>query len=137
MRPLRSPAVRYVLLQVPGWIMVALGALGLWAWNLVPGWLAAGIVTVWLVKDLALYPVVRRAFGPSEAAADRVVGETALAIERLDPRGYVRLRGELWRAELLNRDLSVEAGEPVVVVRAEGLTLLVSPGSRPGLAKPS
>jgi membrane protein implicated in regulation of membrane protease activity len=117
--------------------MVSLGALGLWAWKLVPGWLAAGMVTVWLVKDLALYPVVRRAFGPSEAAADRVVGETAVAIERLDPRGYVRLRGELWRAELLNRGLAVDAGERVVVLRAEGLTLLVSPESRPGVRKPA
>jgi membrane protein implicated in regulation of membrane protease activity len=127
MRWLRAPALRYVLLQVPGWVLVTFCALALWAFELTAGWLAAAIVTVWLIKDLALYPVVRRAFAPAEAAADRIVGQTATAVEAVAPRGYVRLGGELWRAELADRAAPIEAGERVVVRRAEGLTLIVEP----------
>lgn len=124
---LRSTAFRYFLLQVPGWILLTLCASALWAWNLVPGWLSAGIVAVWIIKDVALYPVVRSAFAPSEPANARLIGRSAVALETIAPRGYVRLGGELWRAEMRDRRERVDAGAAVVVRGVEGLTLIVDP----------
>jgi membrane protein implicated in regulation of membrane protease activity len=126
MRLLRSIALRYFLLQLPGWILLSICAFALWVWQLIPGWLALAIVAVWLIKDIALYPVVRSAFAPSEPAAGRLVGQSAVAIEAIAPTGYVRLAGELWRAELEDPTARVQPGERVTVRSARGLTLIVS-----------
>jgi membrane protein implicated in regulation of membrane protease activity len=129
MRLLRATALRYFLLQLPGWILLSLCSFALWAWQLIPDWLAVAVVAVWVIKDIALYPVVRSAFAPSEPAAGRLIGQRGVAIERIDPSGYVRLAGELWRAELEEPASRVEPGEPVTVLSARGLTLIVSPSA--------
>jgi membrane-bound serine protease (ClpP class) len=54
-----------------------------------------------------------------------LVGHTAVAKTRLQPRGQVVIRGELWEAETAGGD--VDPGQAVVVESVEGLTLHVSP----------
>jgi len=54
-----------------------------------------------------------------------LVGERGVVRRRIDPRGQVLVRGELWSARA---DEPIEAGEPVEVVEAEGLTLRVRRG---------
>jgi membrane protein implicated in regulation of membrane protease activity len=124
---LRSTVWRYVLLQVPGWVLIAAAGAALWSLGLVPGWLCLTAAAVWVIKDIALYPVVRRAFEASEDSAARVVGQTAVVVDELSPLGYVRLGSELWKAELTGAgaDTFARPGERVIVVRANGLTLLV------------
>lgn len=124
---MRSTVWRYVLLQVPGWVLIAAAGAALWSLGLVPGWLCLTAAVVWVIKDIALYPVVRRAFEAGEESTARVVGQTAVVVDGLSPRGYVRLHSELWKAELTGAgaDVPARAGERVTVVRAEGLTLLV------------
>lgn len=58
-----------------------------------------------------------------------LVGHTAIARTRLQPRGQVVIRGELWQAETTDGD--VDAGGEVVVESVEGLTLHVSPARHP------
>jgi membrane-bound serine protease (ClpP class) len=54
-----------------------------------------------------------------------LVGLTAVARTRLQPRGQVYLHGELWQAETTDGDIA--AGGEVVVEAVEGLTLRVAP----------
>jgi len=55
--------------------------------------------------------------------AEGMIGEVGEAISRCDPRGRVRLRGEIWNARC--EDGAVDAGARVVVRAVEGLTLVV------------
>jgi membrane-bound serine protease (ClpP class) len=54
-----------------------------------------------------------------------MIGERGFAKERLAPKGYVRVRGELWRAETINGGPPIERGQSVKIVKMDGLTLFV------------
>jgi membrane protein implicated in regulation of membrane protease activity len=62
----------------------------------------------------------------SDDPAATLVGQRAVAQEELRPRGYVRLRGELWLAELSVESGAVLPGDEVMVVAIDGLTLRVA-----------
>jgi membrane protein implicated in regulation of membrane protease activity len=119
---MRSRLARYLLGQVPGWIMVTalLSALH-WLADL-PAWIVPAGLALAMAKDLAMYRVMRPTLDPPPA---RLLGARGRAVERLAPRGYVRVDGELWRAEAATG--AIEAGAPVVVREADGLTLRVEP----------
>ncbi len=115
----------YVLLQVPGGL---LAALLLWlAVHL--GWLSAGwalgLWLGWVLKDCALYPMVRDAFRSTDGRSEPLIGRRGVVAESLAPQGLVRLGGEIWRAEPLAPGESIVAGCAVVVRAVHGLTLLV------------
>ena len=118
---------RYWLLQVPGWVVLAglLWAAHRWL-SLSP--LACALVFLgWFVKDAVLYPILRPHYHFHEREVhERLLGEEAVAQETLSPRGYVKLRGELWMAELGPSDSPARAGEKVVIESVDGLTLRVS-----------
>jgi membrane protein implicated in regulation of membrane protease activity len=112
-----------VLWQVPGWVLGGLvlaftvGVLDL------PSWVVPAGIAVLAVRDLALYPAMRAVFRPPRAP--HPIGASGVALDALDPSGYVRIDGELWRAE--SPRSPVPAGGRVVVHDAHGLTLIVAP----------
>jgi len=53
------------------------------------------------------------------------IGNRGKTTTPLTPRGYVRLGTEMWKASSI--DSSIDAGEEVVVVGMQGMTLLVAP----------
>ncbi|MDD2756781.1 MAG: nodulation protein NfeD, partial [Methanothrix sp.] len=70
----------------------------------------------------AIYKIARARFAPPMLG--HIVGEAAVAIDRLDPQGYVLFQGEYWMAEA---EVPVEKGEIVVITGKEGAKLLVKP----------
>lgn len=123
--PRRSPFWRYTALQVPGWVLAL--AMGWWIHTSfdAPGWLAPAIPLAWIVKDMALYPLLRNAYDVNEAPpVERLIGRRGVAIEPLAPSGYVRIGGELWRART-NDATPIAPHLAVEVVGAEGLVLSV------------
>lgn len=123
--PRRSPFWRYTAFQVPGWV-VAL-AIGWWihASFDAPRWVVPGILLVWVVKDMALYPLLRSAYEVNEAPpVERLIGRRGVAMEPLAPAGYVRIGGELWRARTGDAT-PIAPHLTVEVVGAEGLVLSV------------
>jgi membrane-bound serine protease (ClpP class) len=58
--------------------------------------------------------------------AEGLIGATAEVIEACDPRGRVRLRGEIWHARCASR---AEVGDRVTVTGVDGLTLEVEPAA--------
>jgi membrane protein implicated in regulation of membrane protease activity len=125
--PAMSTLTKYLLLQAPSWLLMALLAIGLRHWIALPLWVAIGLVALWVVKDLVLYPFVRTAYEPNVATGSkRLVGARGVAQEHLAPHGYVQVHGERWRAMAEPRDVPIAPGTPVRVRAADGLTLTVT-----------
>lgn len=121
---------RYVLWQVPGWLVAALVAAWLVRGVGLPFWAGVALVALVVTRDLAIYPALRSAFGkPPHAAAP--IGAAAETVEPLAPLGYVRVNGELWRARTLHPAPDVPSGARVLVRDARGLTLIVEPSGTP------
>ncbi|MCS6953067.1 MAG: NfeD family protein [Bryobacterales bacterium] len=117
---------RYLLLQIPGWILVALILAGLHRWAGLPLWAAATAYAVYVGKDFLLYPFLRRAYEPDpRSGVERLVGQRGVAETDLSPDGFVRVRGELWGAELEPAGARALRGDPIVVTGARGMTLRV------------
>ncbi|MDI7259785.1 MAG: NfeD family protein [Thermodesulfobacteriota bacterium] len=84
---------------------------------------------IWIVKDVVLFPFVWRAYERNHSKDLRfLVGNEGLVEERFAPSGYIRVHGELWRAETMEDSPSIEKGEAVSVRGIRGLVLLVRPG---------
>ncbi len=133
---------RYTAFQVPGWIIAIVGGWFLHRWVDVPLWVASGVLVVWVIKDYALYPVLRSAYElDHRRPIDRLVGEHGTASDELSPSGYIRVRGELWRArpEQIEVDVDSEVdvegqnaigtgigqGDQVEVIGVDGALLVV------------
>jgi membrane protein implicated in regulation of membrane protease activity len=126
-----SVVLRYALYQVPGTALLGATLWLLRDW-LEWGWWAVWLpLTLWVLKDVALFPFVWRAYTPPEKAS-RMRGKRGAAEERLAPSGYVRVGAELWRAEAQGSGDVIEEGEEVVVCGTRGLTLLVRAARPPG-----
>jgi membrane-bound ClpP family serine protease len=114
--------LRYLFWQLPGWVLVGLVVVALNAFVAAPAWVVVTIIALYVVKDLLLYPVMRRTFG--RPVQGQLVGLQGEAVESLAPAGYVRVRGELWRAEQRS-GREIAPGARVVVREVRGLTLVV------------
>ena len=124
--PGRSPLARYLTAQVPGWVIVAIGAMVASSYGADPklAWTIAG---AWVFKDLVAYPFVRRAYERGRAATEALIGEVGVVRDALSPSGWITVRGEVWRAEVDAGAAPVPAGRKVRVRSVEGRTLHVAP----------
>jgi len=117
---------KYWLLQVPEAALVVIILLALQHWFAIPTGIVWSLVALWVAKDAALYPFVWRSFDAGyPATLHSLDGEHGVATERLDRSGYVRVGGELWKAELAQNARPVEKDEGVQVQGMRGLTLIV------------
>jgi membrane protein implicated in regulation of membrane protease activity len=95
-------------------------------WLDLPTWIAVVVVSLWVVKDIALFPFVWRAYDKTRPGDPySMIGARGIAQERLAPSGYVLVGRELWRAEMMEPGSAVEKGEAVRVREIKGLTLMV------------
>ncbi len=122
----RRMVIRYVLFQIPAAALLVVVLVVIRRWFDITWTTVAVITGLWILKDAALYPLVRRAYEPSRAAVD-LVDRRAVTLDALDPSGFVRLGGELWKAVLADPSRPVSAGQSVRVRRRNGLTLVVEP----------
>lgn len=83
------------------------------------------LIVFWILKDILLYPLLRRAYEGRPSKSHPMIGEKGIARDRLDPEGYAWVRGELWRARVAQGSAPVEPGRPLIVQDARGLTLEV------------
>ncbi|HEY7219415.1 MAG TPA: NfeD family protein [Candidatus Binatia bacterium] len=117
---------RYLLFQIPGWLITGLIVVGLWNWRYLPDSLAVVLFIGWVGKDLLLYPFLRRAYElDAKTGSQGLVGVRGVAQDHLNPCGYVRVRGELWNAVANPVDQVILAGAEVEVVSADGMQVMV------------
>lgn len=115
---------KYALLQIPELALLFVFLLLLRDWAELPPWVFWMVLALWLVKDALLYPVYRRALAGS-VPTDVVIGALGIALEPIAPTGYIRVRGEYWKARLREGTPPVGEGKKVRVEKMEGLTLEV------------
>jgi membrane protein implicated in regulation of membrane protease activity len=103
--------------------VLLIGALALALFVLPPGWGLALVVVAMVVEvaEVGFWIRFLRRYRVT-TGAEGLIGSTAEVIERCDPRGRVRLRGEIWHA-LCRGGAGI--GERVTVTGVDGLTLEV------------
>jgi membrane protein implicated in regulation of membrane protease activity len=122
-----SPFTRYVLFQIPGWLIAALVVIVLIEWVGLPMWGASALLVFWIAKDLVQYRFVRNAYDTNvKTGSERFIGERGIAKEWLRPQGYVQVQGQLWRARTSSEEQPISPESVVRVVDAQGLTLIVT-----------
>jgi membrane-bound serine protease (ClpP class) len=122
---MRMPTfVKYLLFQIPQWIVLAI-VLWILARNTPVNFsLAIVFFVFWIIKDFVIYPYVRRAYDNSaRSGAEALIGGKGVAHEPIAPEGYIRIHGELWKAR--SDGQPIPRDRVVKVTRAQGLTLFV------------
>ena len=116
---------RYWLLQLPGFALVVVMLYIAARWYALPLLAAWIMLAGWILKDAAVYPIVKGAFeGTKPTGVAALIGSTGTATEDLRPRGYVRIGPELWWSQSTTPACR---GDEVHVVACEGMMLLVEP----------
>ena len=120
--------VRYMLFQVPGVVLLFLLLILARQVVALPTWFIWSLVALWVSKDLILFPAVWHAYDQKRRDdSSSMVGSRGIAEDGLDRSGYIRVHGELWKAEVMGNSPSVGKGEKVTVRGIRGLTLIVEP----------
>jgi membrane-bound ClpP family serine protease len=93
-----------------------------------PVFAAYGLMTVWIAKDVIMYPILRIAYeAGGTSGVDAIHGALGVVTQALVPSGYVRLGSERWKAELASGSQAISVGSAIRVVELHGLTLIVEP----------
>ena len=105
--------------------MLLVGAIALALLVLPPAWgiAAVAVAATIEVAEVGFWIRFLRRYRIA-TGKEALIGLTAEVIEDCDPRGRVRLRGEIWRAECR---VGAKVGERVRVASVHGLTLHVEP----------
>ena len=120
-----ATVAKYAVLQLPGLLLVGAGlSLAVW-WLDLSVSVALGLWALWIVKDVAMFPIVRVAYEPRDhEPGEDLIGATGSAISLIDREGWIQLGPERWRARSRT---PIPDGAPVRVVAIDGLTLEVEP----------
>jgi membrane protein implicated in regulation of membrane protease activity len=130
---LPSVVIRYILFQVPAFILFVLILILLGRWLDIPNWISWFLIFAWVAKDAILFPFVRKAYELNREGEEiSMQGLKGVAKEQLKPSGYVRVHGELWKARLLDETRPIEQGERIKVHGIRGLVLIVTPENGDG-----
>jgi membrane protein implicated in regulation of membrane protease activity len=103
--------------------MLLVGAIALALFVLPPAWGLAIVVVAMVIEvaEVGFWIRFLRRYRVS-TGVEGLVGSTAEVIEPCDPRGRVRLRGEIWHAICPD---GAKIGDRVTVTGVDGLTLEV------------
>lgn len=119
--------IRYTLLQIPEILLLILILYGLYEWFSVALWMLETIFGIWIAKDIIMFFFVWKAYQiPGVEKDQHLQGETGVVIETLEPHGYVKIRGEMWKAKSRS-GLTIRAQQEVYIVDQKGLLLIVDP----------
>jgi len=120
--------LRYVLLIIPGTIVLTLILFVIRHWIAVPAWFFWVFIAIWIAKDVVMFPFVWRAHDTGRPGISRsMIGERGVVKQQLDPSGYIQVAGELWWAEKRGEGPPIKEGKFVRVQKLEGLKLYVVP----------
>ncbi len=119
----RQVLLKYSLLQLPGLALLVLILILLRQWISIPAWAIWTIISLSVIVNVIMYPIVWRAYEKDNP--NSMSGSRGVAADRLSPSGYVRIKGELWRAKIIEGASAIEKGEAVTVRAISRLTLIV------------
>ncbi len=118
--------VRYSLFQIPSLLIVMLLVFIVHHWYRLDNLIIMIVILLWVLKDILIFPFVWKAYCHKDRDKSKtILNEIGTAIETINPKGYVKIRGEIWQAESDNIGIPILQGEPVEVVEINGLKLKV------------
>ncbi len=125
LQPTRKISLAEWLVVIPWTPLIGLGLFFFlpWEWAL-PIYLVASIVTVFLAWKS--WQAIRR---PIASGVEAMIGAVGEALTDIEKQGQVRYRGEIWSARTATQEL-IAQGEPVVIIKLEGLRLVVEKVSK-------
>ncbi len=117
---------KYTLIQIPGWIFVAILLFWAWKWSwLTTAW-GIGVFLAWIAKDYFIYPLVRIGYETNtKTVVEHLIGAQGVAKETLNPQGYVEVRAELWKGEIKPGADPIPPGNPILVEGVRDRILIV------------
>lgn len=128
---------KYILVQLLEIAVFVLLLMLVGQWIHIPLWLKWGLIGLCVAKEIISYPLVWRSYDWGYREENNpMMGLSGIAKDRLDPYGYIIVRGELWKAKVAETGLTIEKDANVLVRGIKGLTLLVEPEKK-GLEKMS
>jgi len=114
----------YVLMELGELLLLIVLIIVISRFIYIPLWIAIAIPVGKFLKFILVYPFVRRSIKqPLLSGMESLIGRRGLAVESLDPEGYVSVRGELWQA--ITDGTPISAGAKVEVCELEGTKLVV------------
>ena len=120
--------IRYGLLAIPGTAMLILVLAVVQNWLPIPFWLWVILLILWIAKEVILFPFTWRAYDHNGSeVSSLMIGERGYTRERLAPTGYIQVQSELWKAEIMPGESSIEKDKWVRIMKREGLRLFVAP----------
>jgi membrane protein implicated in regulation of membrane protease activity len=82
------------------------------------------IMVGWFVMSAFLYVVGIRALDRKPIdGPDSIIGKKGIVVQALNPKGQVKINGELWGAE---SDENIDTGEEIIVTGHSGIKLMVA-----------
>jgi len=122
----RKIIIRYSLFQIPSLIIVILVVFTVHHWYTLNNAVILIIILLWIVKDIAVFPFVWKAY--SEKDHDKlssILKQQGVAIDDINPKGFVKINGEIWQAELVDPHVPITKGQVIEVVEITKLKLKV------------
>ena len=131
----QSRSVRgYTIYAIIGTILevVALLIVMLWVLPLlniyIPWWIVVILLVVELGVSAFTYIMGRRALRQRLTfVPEFIVGSVGVVISPFNPTGYVKVKGELWKASC---ESDMKVGDEVVVLRMDGMKVIVVPKAK-------
>ena len=124
----RRAVIKYSLVTVLDNLLIIIILILARNWITIPPWLFWTVIAISFAKDIIVFPYVWTAFDPKAPGKTRtIIGQRGTAVEPLSPGGYIRLQGELWKAETVSGCPAIAEGQTVKVESAHGLKVFVVP----------
>jgi membrane protein implicated in regulation of membrane protease activity len=91
-------------------------------------WVTGILMCLLLMYSFYTYRMGRQALlRKSPVYPDTIIGSEGVVATPLDPTGYVKVKGELWKATSAS---DMEIGDRIVVTKIDGIRLIVVPESK-------
>ena len=104
----RKIIIRYSLFQIPSLLIVILLVFTVNHWYRLDNVIIMIIILLWVLKDILIFPLVWKAYSLKDRDKSKtILNEIGTAIDTINPRGFVKINGEIWQAEL------VQSGDPI------------------------
>ncbi len=125
MIPVRA-LIKYVLLQIPDLILLIIALIIFNKFINVSTWLMTTIIAVWIAKDIAIFTKVWKAYDSNYPnQKEQLIGMDGIVMDELNPVGYVKVKSELWKAEITDPGFPVKKGDKIKVYGVKGMKLTV------------